>query len=89
MKGKVLAGLILSGAIYFSGIASAAQLPDMPDKPELPKPPSMEGQFPANDSVRPPMPPKGERMRPPKGSFDMKPPADFKPGDMKIPPVKK
>ena len=60
--------------------------PDMPDKPELP---SLEGKFPANDSVRPPMPPKGERMRPPKGSFDMKPPADFKPGDMKIPPVKK
>ena len=86
MKRKVLAGLILSGAICFSGIAFAAQIPDMPDKPELP---SLEGKFPANDSVRPPMPPK-DNMRPPKnGSFDMKPPADFKPGDMKIPPVKK
>ena len=84
MKGKVLAGLILTGVICFSGTAFAARTVNVPkDSTNPPAPPEWNGQPPA-DNQRPPMPPKH-------GSFDKKPPLPPKHGsfDRKPPQFKK
>lgn len=111
MKRKVLAGLILTGVICFSGTAFAAKIIAPPKNSGQNPPPPQEwnGQPPVkhngnnnvrpqvtpnhngNKSVRPPKLPEGNgninQVRPPKQDLpDVKPPENFKPGEIKRSP---
>ncbi len=91
MKGKILAGLLLTGVICFSASAFAAKLPNVPvkpgDKPSLPQS-SLRDKLPSansGDTKLPSVPPNLNAKPSLPNALDGKAPADLKPNMPNLP----